>query len=1642
MSFFDDVGSFLGSIFNPNQKKKDQQPTPQPVTMQAPKPTGVTISAPKPIGIPIDNTSQPTVVPLVNTAPKPQKPQATVEKPKSFLDNLADFGGSVGKIAGDTANNVGHFVDDTVKNTGGMIHDFSTDPNNVPRNTLDYITGTHNPLDGATYDYQHKQPNGQPSLILKAPPTNYKDMVNSTLGGTLFDKLIAEPTQQGLGLLGDVAVEGGSLIGSIPNPLLNEQQNAQRQAENLANSEMLRNKIHGIQTIGGQQIEGTQGADESGARIANGNATPGDFGNVAMTGLNTGLAATVLDPANLINPIKSLRANFSRTAARDGEEVGIQGAVRNAEEDLAPQTARPGETAPAPETPIEPNSPITSSPTTNKAPAITSPNFTAPSVQAPRPLFESGAPTGAPVAGGIPKTTVPSVVKPTAAPISTADEATAAAQKAIDEAAIAQPKPSEAPVETVPVESPSTATAQEVANTATPPNPEAVAAAQAKEAAAAAPTEATGREVPNYTPPVSKGKASVGGTSKATYTTGDENLDGIVHDSLIAHKGTAGTAAQRAEALDKAGITADQRAAIRDVATHNVNRETGEITPAGKSQIEDIIKGNKPVSSTVQDAKVVSEKAASDTPKNNLGSITKNAVSDGSIRTSEGIAKAEADVHEAAHAAADASGMKLDAIIKKGQAAWEKSRGKADITDAEAGLTKEQGDVYRNLSQEIGTLRDRIDPSLRTGGDQGKWYLPRQAVDELGDSQAYDSRLVNELARDKTPGGGVTADVLDTSTTPIQHAIRRYANGADGLTQKFTSTVEDTAGVKVPEPAKANLKQNIQDAIDARDEARLASDAGDDQGILEANKKANDAFDKAITDLAKDIPGKGKARQQAIDELKKERDTFVQSSTQTLSLSNVVNRTADQVQKLTEVFKNAAIPAASRVAGKIAGIKAPEESLLNASKEARQASKNVSRGTLAADTGANFRSTVRLAGAGRSLIPKAIAKADAVFRGGGTALTSSADLLTQNTRLAHMLSLSRPEAAGLKTTAEFEKYMRSNAGSAAFKEDLKAAEQINNPHIGLAGGRNEQIGNGKISSFLSKNIDNGISNALKDKGVPQRFVQEVNDYVKSRITGYAGVASRIFGTGVNAAALGIPRFRAAAELAASGAPNAVAQAQAMAAHSVLDTMSLYGTAGLTALLASNKVLGFTGSQPDAGSSEAARWKKDNIPAGTFYINLPGGKPLYFQPARALGMDGVVANIVAGVATGSGDIASNVGDAFGQIADNLGGSSLIQTLGTAQNYLSTSSQSQKDYDSGQLQRTAVPGMGFINNIANWGDVYKRDPKGFVQNFEANVPGLRNNVPIATDTSGNPIENSKQISGGSSLFSIGTEGSQTPGAVTANPVDDEVRRLAGITGADGSKLEVTPTAANSNATIKKNSVFAKTLLNDPLYQNASDDEKAGYLKEVLAGTSTKGINASISDAGKQALLDHKILGDKAAAWLDDNTNNANYSTGVYDNAKANGTLTAADKDLTNPKGLQYKAVAAQVDQKVNADYALKNDYSGTSQSEFKSLLNPKSDTYDPEAAQKLYDYDQARVKAGLPPKFNLAKAQKGAAGSGSKGFSFASLPGSLLGGSKSGSGASSSYAKDAPLFTPIKDLTAPPTVAIPTGRSISVKQGVQL
>lgn len=1332
----------------------------------------------------------------------------------------------------------------------------------------------------------------------------------------------------------------------------------------------------------------------------------------------------------------------------DDAERFAENSARNTE-----HTTLPGE---VPETATRnPNSPFTSADAAPKEPAITS------VTPQPRP-FTTPTPESAPTTAATQIAQAQATVDPWKQidDIFGPSEATKTAQKAVKEA---QATPAEVPqaVATEQVKPATLAKSEQVAAETAPVNPEAVQAAQAAQVAKEAPTEAIAQaaNVPaegvaklsdgigDYRKVHKNARASVPGKPSIKYTTGDAHLDDIVHDAIIAYKGSAATVNDSIRSLRNAGLSDKQIATIRNYAVKNVDKMSGKISnPQKILDILDNVEAPKVASTPVTTTEPPLDLGSSaKTPTDELGNITRNAVLDGSVNNPAQHAEIIARTEKAADAAAEAAGDSIENIVRKGQRVWQKSRAeKHDLTTAEAeelvpGFTKEQQSVYKRYAQEITTLRDRGGFSL-DGGYQGAWYGPRQSLTELGESAEFDPRMVNEFRRNKDQiNDGVTDDMLDISKTPYSQAITRYLNAPDRASQVLTDTVENFAdgtprGIKVPDTAKSQLEDSFADIVKDRDAALKLQDSGDVDAAKAAASDINKKIDKAFSDFIDEIPGSGSARRGAVNDVKALRGAYKQTTMATLTLSNVVNRVADQATKLGLVatrplvrqFNKTFTSYFAKRAKSVGG----EVNPLNLSKEAKQAAKNFSRGTLWREIKDNFHANMTLAGAGtKNPIAKALAKIDTAINASGAASTQAGDISTQIAQRVFEIGLSRPGAKGLKTTAEYEKYLASYVNSTEFKHDLDIVNRDLLPRIGLAGGNEGSRQGGSIAKFMSS-IDNAPRNLGVKMGVSRdnRVLNEATDYWKGNITGYAGVGTRVMGPIMNAMAGGVPKFRKAIKLAESGDETAVAQATSMAAQSVADAVAFYGTGAAAALAAiyGKNVIGFTGAQPTIGSSDSAYNKSHNIPANQWYLNI-GGKRLYFDPARPFAGPGVAADLAGGAVTGKNPlkVAQNTAT---QVYNQAGGSSLPETLSNLTTFMSPSSpEYDRTYAGKQLQATLAPATGVLNNIGNFTDSVKRAPTNFVEDIKANLPGLRQSVPAAKDAQGNEIPNSKRISGGSSIFSVADNPNNSE-AEGGTALGSELSRLQAKYG------NVFPTTQNTNASNANVQTLAGDLLNTPLYKNASDDDKAAMLKDALGGSKFKDISTDIDTPYREALIQTKLLGaDKTKVWLDDNDNNYNYQHALWANGEANDTLDADDKRITKTGSLAQKVAIADVRKKYNVPEDVLGAYEDLTKAQFNALAD------DSDMKKQLIAYDQALVKAGLSSKFQNSKGGYGStSGSGRKSFVFADLPQSLI----TAKDSTKSYEKAQSLFKAPASLQVPTVANIPKGRTISVKKGVQL
>jgi hypothetical protein len=191
-------------------------------------------------------------------------------------------------------------------------------------------------------DAQNRAAAAQEAQIVEQPQQQatpkYAGGQKKNEGGLLgFAKNVGAGIQQGLGALGDIAIEGGGLIGSFGK---NDKQLVQHMAE----VEKVRGWLHSKKDINGNNFVGTQDVDQNAANIATGRGTTQDYLAVGGKGLQAGIDATMfVNPAALaaksaVTPIVSQTARLLanpavRTAARDAVFYGgTQGVATTAQQ--------------------------------------------------------------------------------------------------------------------------------------------------------------------------------------------------------------------------------------------------------------------------------------------------------------------------------------------------------------------------------------------------------------------------------------------------------------------------------------------------------------------------------------------------------------------------------------------------------------------------------------------------------------------------------------------------------------------------------------------------------------------------------------------------------------------------------------------------------------------------------------------------------------------------------------------------------------------------------------------------------------------------------------------------------------------------------------------------------------------------------------------------------------------------------------------------------------------------------------------------------------------------------------------------------------------------------------------------------------
>ncbi len=167
--------------------------------------------------------------------------------------------------------------------------------------------------------------------------------------------------------------------------------------------------------------------------------------------------------------------------------------------------------------------------------------------------------------------------------------------------------------------------------------------------------------------------------------------------------------------------------------------------------------------------------------------------------------------------------------------------------------------------------------------------------------------------------------------------------------------------------------------------------------------------------------------------------------------------------------------------------------------------------------------------------------------------------------------------------------------------------------------------------------------------------------------------------------------------------------------------------------------------------------------------------------------------------------------------------------------------------GRFAASFVPTL--LSDLAELGDTKTRDPKGFLQQIQKRIPGLRNLLPEATDVLGRPVDQSKSAAYNPTLPSKGKE--------LTDPVDRELLRLdVGVSKPDIKAGETEDAyRERSKSTGQKVYAVIDRVIQTPAYQKLTDEEKGDKLKKVI-------VNAHLSGGHVKDSPEEKARLDKAA------------------------------------------------------------------------------------------------------------------------------------------------------------------------------------
>lgn len=843
-----------------------------------------------------------------------------------------------------------------------------------------------------------------------------------------------------------------------------------------------------------------------------------------------------------------------------------------------------------------------------------------------------------------------------------------------------------------------------------------------------------------------------------------------------------------------------------------------------------------------------------------------------------------------------------------------------------------------------GTISDKLPEGIRDAYTD--YYVRGKGSQYLTDTQV-DSIKSTRIAQ---------TDMNDVMFGPSKEPLA----GLDGKPVK----IDDTQITKNADEL-VKLQRDYSDAAKVGDETitRNAQKAVN-QKLIDNSVAKLTQMKNQIDDLVKETKASTLPREQKVArivelenrlEYARKQASYQQSYVKTNMLFQLPGRVADQVGKITQSIGDALTSPLTRGATK---------DFRPTTQAGKKAAKTVARDPILNQRNNNYILNKAIGDATSSNV---IEKVAGRYSAAGTKLTEYGSRQSAPTLDTARYFAAQAEAQGVDDVAG---YIRNAIGTKEWDRVFNQFSTNRNRFSGIGDitGSTTRRGIGVDKSFVNTQLDSlkaGLNNSI-DKAfattLPRSVRRNMADAISIPLVGFPRVVWNVGAKGMDYATFGMTNLYKASKV--NVVDSATALQKALNIRDAIEGSAAgTGLAGLGVLLGQSDMI--TGSEPEKQAN--GEWVPPySLKLGNDYVEL----------GRFIGPYAVPVMLSAAISRGdsAANIASIPALVTSQVLNNFGADSLGDTMSQIGDALNGDMSGLANRLPNMLSAFA-PFSGEINSIANATDPYQRNTKDddafvqFMKQLTAKVPILREQLDAKEDQFGNKIPSSP-FKAVVPLNTVGSGWDKTELGTEAN------------------RLGLKP--SGSSNTQENAEDWGNRLLSTNWYKGLDDEAKKDALQSALYSGKLKDINNDLSDGQKTALGVGTLMSpDTRERWLEDSKNAVDYNVGRYENAIANGTLSAKDDNLENSSSLHYKAIASQVNATLPYWTAtLEEQYKNTSKKELLAMAP------DNPIRQALLALDEARAGAGVSLKDGDHSSSKygdgssSGSGSGSKNFSFAS------------------------------------------------------